>query len=175
MTQPPDTTTSEPAAATSEPSATRGVFGRDSDGHDRWARALDAESARIARRGHRASVVLIDLDGAATDDGLWGSDDADLVLSRLAETIRRNTREADVVVPLGAGRYGILLVDTDQVLAINFVERVRHACDAWLSARKVGVRLVIGWADARPGRSIHEALADAEHALERDRRAIWAS
>lgn len=174
MTQPPDTTTSEPTSATSEPAARHGVFGRDSDGHDRWARALDAESARIARRGHRASVVLIDLDAAANDD-VRGFDDAAPVLSRLAETIRRSTREADVVVPLGAGRYGVLLVDTDQVLAINFVERVRHACDTWLSSRNAGVRLVIGWADARPGRSIHEALADAERALERDRRAIWAS
>jgi len=175
VTQPPDTTTPEPTATTSEPGATQGGFGRDSDGHQRWARALDAESARIARRGHRASVVLIDLDGAANDDAARGSDDAPTVLSRLAETIRRSTREADVVVPLGAGRYGILLVDTDQVLAINFVERVRHACDTWLSAKTAGVRLVIGWADARPGRSIHEALVDAEQALERDRRAIWAS
>lgn len=175
MTQPPDTTASEPTAATSGPAAADGGFGRNDDGHDRWARALDAESARIARRGHRASVVLIDLDGAASDDGVRGSGDAATMLSRLAETIRRSTREADVVVPLGAGRFGVLLVDTDQVLAINFVERVRHACDTWLSSENAGVRLVIGWADARPGRSIHEALVDAERALERDRRAIWAS
>ena len=175
MTQPPDATTSEPAATTSEPAATHGVFGRDSDGHDRWARALDAESARIARRGHRASVILIDLDGAATDEDLRGSDNAPTVLTRLAQTIRRNTRSADVVVPLGAVRYGILLIDTDQVLAINFVERIRHACDTWLASKNAGVRLVIGWADARPGRSVHEALVDAEQALERDRRAIWAS
>lgn len=167
MKQPLEITTSEPVSL-------EGAFGLDSDGHERWTRALDAESARIARNGRRASVALIDLEGPAADGDWLESEDAAAVLPRLAQTIRLHAREADVVVPLGAGRYGVLLVDTDQVLAINFVERVRHACDTWLTAHAVALRLVIGWADARPGRSIHEALLDAERALERDRRAIWA-
>lgn len=168
MKQPLDTTTPEPVTR-------ERVFGQDSDGHDRWTRALDNESARIARSGHRASVALIDLDGPATDEDWLASEDAAAVLPRLAQTIRLHAREADIVVPLGAGRYGVLLVDTDQVLAINFVERVRHACDTWLTEHAVPLRVVIGWADARPGRSIHEALSDAEEALKRDRRAIWTS
>ncbi len=167
MTKPAETTTSTDTA--SGP-----VRGHDTEAQDRWMRVLDAEAARIARREQHASVALIDLDWAAAGDWL-GSDDGAMLLARLADTIRRNTRDADVVVPLGGALHAVLLVDTDQVLAINFVERVRHACDSWLSSQADGGRLIIGWADARPGRSIHEALAAAEQALERDRRAIWAS
>ena len=38
--------------------------------------------------------------------------------------------------------------ETDEVLAINYVERVRHACDLWLESGAVSLRLAIGWASS---------------------------
>lgn len=145
------------------------------DGRAAWARALDAESARIARGGRWASAVVIEVSGPAPFVDWLASPDAAPGIPMLTETIHRHARQVDVVATLGPGRYGVLLVDTDQVRAINFVERVRSACNSWLARQAPDLRVVIGWADARPGRTVHEALADAEAALERDRQASWTS
>lgn len=191
MKQPPDTTLADANPSADGTARQRGGGGAFDDpardrAHDgesvaeaapsgqvRWARALDDESARIARDGRWASVVVIDLVRRTSLVDESASPDAEAAIPMLTGTIRRHAREADIVVTLGPGRHGILLVATDQVQAINFVERIRSACDPWLARLTPDLRVAIGWADARPGRSIHEAEADAEAALERDRRAAW--
>ena len=45
----------------------------------------------------------------------------------------------------------MLLPETDEVQAINYVERVRAECDRWLAAGAVSMRLAIGWASPAPG------------------------
>ena len=55
-------------------------------------------------------------------------------LPALADTIRRLARSADHVARLGPGRFAVLLPETDEVAAINYVERVRRACDLWLES-----------------------------------------
>ena len=88
----------------------------------------------------------------------------------ISETLRKNARAADHVAALDRGRYGVLLTETDEVRAINFIERVRTACDGWLAAGAVTLRLAIGWADANAGRTIDDAVATAEDRLNLDRR-----
>jgi hypothetical protein len=40
----------------------------------------------------------------------------------------------------------VLLPETDEVAAINYVERVRRACELWLDTGAIALRLAIGWA-----------------------------
>ena len=53
---------------------------------------------------------------------------------------------ADHVARLDPGRFGVLLPETDEVAAINYVERVRRACELWLESGAIALRLAIGWA-----------------------------
>ena len=66
----------------------------------------------------------------------------------MADSIRRNARESDHVARLESGRFGILMPETDEVQAINYVERVRQACESWMESGGIALQLAIGWADS---------------------------
>ena len=71
------------------------------------------------------------------------------------------------------GRFGILLPETDEIAAINYVERVREACDLWLESGAIALRLSIGWASPGPDTSLAVAIARAqERMFAEQRRAI---
>ena len=55
-------------------------------------------------------------------------------------------RDVDLVARLAPGRFGILLPETDEVAAINYVERVRRACELWLESGAIALTLAVGWA-----------------------------
>jgi len=63
-----------------------------------------------------------------------------------------------------------LLPETDEIAAINYVERVRSECDMWLEARGLAVRLAIGWAQPTVGGSLADALRLAHDRMNTDRR-----
>lgn len=135
-----------------------------------WSRSLSDEMARIARYRRPASIVLVEVEGLERLVDRFGSEAAERLLPVISETLRKNARAADHVAALERGRYGILLTETDEIRAINFIERVRTACDAWLAAGAVTLRLAIGWADANAGRTLDDAIATAEERLHADRR-----
>ncbi len=76
----------------------------------------------------------------------WDADAADRVVPALADTMRRLARDVDLVARLAPGRFGILLPETDEVAAINYVERVRRACELWLESGAIALSLAVGWA-----------------------------
>lgn len=135
-----------------------------------WSRTLSDEMARVARYRRPASIVLVEVEGLERLVDRFGADAAERLLPVISDTLRKNARAADHVAALERGRYGVLLTETDEVRAINFIERVRTACDGWLAAGAVTLRLAIGWADANAGRTIDDAVATAADRLDADRR-----
>jgi len=154
------------AAAAPEPgSAADGIDGltglRDAAS---FAGLLALEEARVSRYHRPATIVILELDGLDRLVDRLGPDARDRVVPALADTIRRMARGADVVARLGTGRFGVLLPETDEVAAINYVERVRKASELWLESGAMALRLAIGWA----GTSGETTLADAHRlAVER--------
>lgn len=67
-------------------------------------------------------------------------------------------RTSDHVARVGSRRFAILLPETDEIAAVNFVERVRPRCDEALRSVDPGDRCRFGWADARESRSLDEAV-----------------
>ena len=65
-------------------------------------------------------------------------------------------------------RFGLLLPETDEIQAINLVERIRSACDLWLQAGAVAMRLSIGWASPPIGGDLADALREAEERMYRE-------
>lgn len=113
-----------------------------------WSRLLVEEAARIKRYHRPATVVMIELDGLDRFVERLGHDAGDRVVPAVADTIRRLARDADYVARLGPGRFGVLLPETDDVAAINYVERVRRACELWLESGAIAMRLAMGWASS---------------------------
>jgi GGDEF domain-containing protein len=70
---------------------------------------------------------------------------AERLFVQLARTIAVNIRSSDHIARIDRTRFALLLTETDEIAAINIVERVRAACEFQLGASDL-VRIAIGWA-----------------------------
>jgi len=135
-----------------------------------WERTLRDEETRQARYRRPATVVVAELEGLERLAGRLGPEGAERIVIAVAGTIGANARSSDRTALLGPGRFGVLLPETDEIQAVNFVERVRNVCDLWLAASAVSVRIRFGWASPGPGIDLRTARRLAEERLDRERR-----
>lgn len=124
-----------------------------------WSRTVVDEEARIRRYHRPATVVIIEVEGLDRLVSRLGPASVDRIVPAVGDTIRRGAREADQVARLATGRFAVLMPETDEILAINFIERVRKACDLWLESGAVSLRLAIGWASSTGDGSLVDAEA----------------
>ena len=119
------------------------------DGPDFWRRVLVAEVARATKYGRALTVVVVELDGL---QDLWDAGGEDLgrhALHEAAQCLRRAARTSDYCTRIGAARFGVVLTETDEITAINFVERVREAIPRSIPSGSEGVRFHFGWASPK--------------------------
>lgn len=90
---------------------------------------------------------------------------ADLVATEAARLLVADTRAVDRIARLGDARFGILLLETDEIAAGGYVERVRTATDRWFESAGLSVRLSFGWASPTEGGNLLGAAADAEQRM----------
>ena len=140
-----------------------------------WSMSITIEEARSGRYGRPVSVVIAELDGLDKLAELFGVEVADKLIRPVADALRSNARGADRVARLSHTRFGVLLVETDEIRAINYVERVRSACDRWLEASAIALRLSIGWASPATDGDLKSAVRIAEDRMHREqhRPAPW--
>jgi diguanylate cyclase (GGDEF)-like protein len=135
-----------------------------------WTKWLSEEEARVNRYGHPATIVLVEVAGLDRLAERLGPEAANRLIPPIATTMRRNARAADNVARLGQARFGALLSETDEIRAINYVERARSACDVWLESGAVSLRLAVGWAEIAAGQPLEVAIQTAESRLNEERR-----
>ena len=130
-----------------------------------WTRWLAEEEARVRRYGRPSTVVVVEMAGLDRLVERLGREAAERLIPPIAITMRRYGRETDHIARLGPARFGALLTETDEVRAINYVERIRSACDVWLAAGAISLRLAIGWSEIAPDRPAAVAMGEAEGRL----------
>ena len=135
-----------------------------------WERTLAEENARYVRYRRPLSVVVVEIDGLSRLVERFGAEPGRRVLPAVADAMRRSARRTDRVAHVGGGRFLVLLPETDEVAAINYVERVRVACERWLESGAVALHLSIGWASPTPVGEIDTALRAAEERMYAERR-----
>jgi len=140
------------------------------DAPSTWTRWLHEEETRVRRYHRPATVVLVELEGLDRLVERLGPAAADRLIPPVAATMRRHARESDRVARLGPARFGAILPETDEVRAINYVERVRSTCDLWLASGAVSLRLSMGWAEMNASHLLEATLAAAEDRLNAERR-----
>jgi diguanylate cyclase (GGDEF)-like protein len=122
-----------------------------------FARLVALEEARVARYHRPATIVIFELDGLERLTDSLGGEAGERVIIAVADTVRRLARDADRSARLAPGRFAVLLAETDEIAAINYVERVRRACELWLESGAMALRLAAGWAGTSGDPTLGEA------------------
>lgn len=135
-----------------------------------WERILAEENARYVRYRRPIAIVVAELDGFSRFEAGFGADASRRILAAVGGAMRRSARRTDRVAHVGGGRFLALLPETDEIQAINYVERIRGECDRWLDAGAVALRLSVGWASPSAVGDLDTALRTAEERMYGERR-----
>ncbi len=108
------------------------------------------ELTRFHRSARAASLLLIDVDRFKAINDQFGHGTGDLVLKRVAATLRETVRDVDVPARYGGDEFAVLLVDTGQTQALVVAERLREAVarQTFIGKPGLGCSLSIGVAEA---------------------------
>ena len=138
------------------------------DGPRYWDRVMSSEQARIRRSKRAATVVLVEFRGLDELVQRWGRDAAEGTFVKLARTLAREVRSSDYLARVERTQFAILLTETDEIAAINFVDRARSACEAELSMARESLRIGIGWSSPPVAGDLSAAMEVAAKRLVAD-------
>lgn len=128
-------------------------------------RALDREEARCARFGHRAGVIVLDLDRLKQVNDTLGHEAGDRMLQQAASTLRTSLRGADQAFRTGGDEFALLLPEVADDSVDGVCERLHDAL------ARAGVSASIGCAIRQPGGDLRTAAREADAAMYRRKRA----
>ncbi len=135
------------------------------DGPRLWDRLIISESARVRRYKRPATVVLVEVVGIDSLARLWGPRVAEHALAAAARILAREIRTSDHIARVDRLRFGLLLTETTEIAAINFVERARAACERDLQVATEAVNVAFGWASPPKSGDLSDAMALAAERL----------
>ncbi len=138
------------------------------EGPDAWQRMLVAEVARSTRYGRPLTIVVLEVEGVLDLGEGLGPEIARHTLREAAQALRRESRTSDLAFRIGVTRFGVVLTETDEVPAINYVERVRERLLRDLVPAGTELRLSFGWASPKAGESADVLVRRADHRMIED-------
>lgn len=86
---------------------------------------LSEEITRCARYGHTLSLIMIDIDRFKEFNDTFGHPAGDNALKMVAQIMKKNTRDVDIVARYGGEEFVIILPETDVLEATILIERIR--------------------------------------------------
>jgi diguanylate cyclase (GGDEF)-like protein len=116
------------------------------DGPRYWDRVFSSERARVRNYKRPVTVALVEICGLDRLAKQWGRDVAERALVGAARTLAREIRSSDHIARIEPARFAILLTETTEIEAINFVERARVSCERDLQPASDFVGVGFGWA-----------------------------
>ena len=125
----------------------------------------EMEMRRCRRYGHPFSLVYMDVDNFKIINDRFGHRAGDRLLVLLAESLRANFRETDLVSRLGGDEFAVILVETD---AEGAKQALRRTCEALEKIPRMGsiVTLSIGLLTfVRPPDTFEEAVRKADEMM----------
>jgi diguanylate cyclase (GGDEF)-like protein len=128
------------------------------DGPRLWDRLVLSEGARTSRYHRPVTVAFAEIVGLDRVAGQWGWDVSARALASCARRLGREIRSSDHIARLEQARFGILLTETTEIAAINFVERARASCERELTSIGSDVAIGFGWASPPNGGDLSDAI-----------------
>ena len=135
------------------------------EGPDFWQRVLVAETVRAFRYKRNLTVVVVELEGVRDMIETWGYDVGRHAIREAAQCLRRMSRTSDYATRIGLTRFGVILTETDEITAINYVERVREEGPRSMPKGGDRLRFSFGWANPKQGESAEAVVRRADSRL----------
>jgi diguanylate cyclase (GGDEF)-like protein len=135
------------------------------EGPDFWQRVLVAETVRAFRYKRDLTVVVVELEGVRDMIETWGYDVGRHAIREAAQCVRRMSRTSDYATRIGLTRFGVILTETDEITAINYVERVREEGPRSMPKGGERLRFSFGWANPKQGESAEAVVRRADSRL----------
>ena len=133
--------------------------------------AAEVTGERVARKGDRCAVLMLDLDHFKAVNDRYGHAVGDTVLRSFAEILRDSLRSSDLAGRVGGEEFAVLLPHTDLAGALLLAERIRHAVASYCRVPQhpeLRMTVSIGASELLPEDPSPEvALARADAALYR--------
>jgi diguanylate cyclase (GGDEF)-like protein len=139
-----------------------------------FVRHLARTITYVARYGAACSLLYFDVNGLKTINDTHGHAAGDAALIHVADILRGNTRTSDMVGRLGGDEFGVLLARANEIIATNKAQQlarvVAEARFTW-DGRTVPISVAFGAHGLSPGEDAQAALAAADRAMYRQKRA----
>lgn len=134
--------------------------------HRTFYERLETELARSVRHGHRATLLVIDVDDFKSINDQHGHLAGDDVLALIGSVLRADGRVSDIVGRIGGDEFAVLLVESDpahaEAAAERFRTRVAAEGDGLPASITVGCAHFDGRAPSPPTARQLVATADAD-------------
>ncbi|MBC3345826.1 MULTISPECIES: GGDEF domain-containing protein [Pseudomonas] len=114
------------------------------------------------------SLLMLDIDHFKRVNDIHGHGIGDEVLKGVAEAIKNQLRNVDMVFRFGGEEFLILLSNTSRDAAAMVGERLRHAAQAqdyFAAGTRIELTVSLGCATLLPGESVESLLRRADNAL----------
>lgn len=98
--------------------------------HRSFQEKLESEWERHRRYGSPLSLILLDIDEFKQYNDKFGHQAGDQVLKAIAELLRSEARDCDIVARYGGEEFVLILPETDRAGAVNLAERIRSSIAA---------------------------------------------
>ncbi|MEN6412925.1 MAG: diguanylate cyclase [Veillonellales bacterium] len=115
------------------------------------------------------SVVMADMNGLKLVNDVFGHRQGDLLLTAMANVLKKSCRQTDVIARWGGDEFVIIMPSTDESACSTVCERIRRACDANRDC-VIALSSALGAATTVSG-NLHltELLSIAEHRMYNDK------
>ena len=130
-----------------------------------WDDLVEIEEARRRRHPQPVSIVSADLDNLKATNDRDGHAAGDELIREAARILRGQSRTTDRVARVGGDEFLILLPETDDRGAAQFVARTRAALRRSAFGGRRGLALSLGVATAAPDEPLAAAIARADRAM----------
>ncbi len=94
-----------------------------------WEQEVQREYSRCCRSQNPSTLVVFDIDNLKQINAAYGHKTGDEVLKIVSDSLRQTMRQTDMPCRFGGDMFAILLVDTSEVNASRFAERIRKAIE----------------------------------------------
>ena len=84
----------------------------------------DHEIRRAQRYGVTFAMIIMDIDFFKKINDQYGHQAGDIVLQKMAQTVKSALRDSDIFGRIGGEEFAIILIETDQKTALRIAERI---------------------------------------------------